>query len=374
MVYTVEGTKIANLKTTKSIGLSEKFPISLVNQEEGKSSEQSYVCKYSNFYKSIMDRDISKSNFTMSSTWTFNGGLSVVPKDTNARARISTDVATMSYFYNELYIGHFCKLSSLMYGDSPKFEAKKRPSYLGMVVISRTMDTSNKLTAVYGNDTVWEKLGGRFLLTVGSNSANNNKKYGNNTNAGDINFASAKRMGGTKEVLLTTKNIVPHIHTLCENGKALPLGTLPEREKPLEPKLDGGGEYGICSTPGAASSPDWGKGFGDIGALASKVGGIESLHHTKMDAKRKGGRRWGVSSRFGHSEKQNEPGTWASGPISPSEIWGGGVQTHELWGTFQAKFDVGEMTSSCSSNTPLVNIPHNNIPPLIVEYIWERVL
>lgn len=371
MVYTVEGIKIANLKIAKSIENVSKFPISIVNQG-GKAPEQSYVCKYNDFYAAIIERDVSKSNFTLSSTWTFDGGLSVVPKDTNARSRVSTDVATMSYFYNKLYVDHFCKLSAMMYGKTPDFNCEKRPSYIGMVVISKTMNTSNKLTAVYGRDTVWEKLGGRFLLTVGSNLANNSNKYGNNTSAGDINFASAKRMGGTKEVLLTTKNICPHIHTLCENGKALQLGKLPEREKPLDPDLEGGGEYGICSTPGAAGSPDWGKGFADIGELAKQVGGIESLHHEDTPATSGHGGR--LSNGWHNTRRQNKPGTYASGAISPSEIWGGGVQTKEVFGTFQAKFDVGEMTDKCSSKTPLVNVPHNNIPPLIVEYIWERVL
>jgi hypothetical protein len=295
----------------------------------------------------------------------------VTPHDTNARKRVGRDVATMSYFYNELYIGHFCKLSSDMFGDSGNgFEAKKKPSYIGMVVISHTLDTASKLTAIYGKNTVWEKLGGRFLLTVGMNSANTDKKYGNNTSAGDLTFASAKRMGGTPGGLLTTKNIASHTHTLCENGTALPIGRLPYVEKPLEPELEGGGEFGVCTTPGAAGSPDWGASFAAAGGNVSSAvpGGVSETYHNNEPAYRT------KKHTFSTSIRMNTPGTWPSGPISPSEIWGGGVQTKEIWGTFQAKFTVGDMTATCNDKTTFQNVPHNNVPPLIVEYIWERTL
>ena len=341
LTFVVASKRISDFPEVAEVRSDDLYPMS--RESPGiPPTYKSYTFKYGNLYDSAITRDVDHHDFRISSVWSFASGLSV---DVASTAKFtSADIATVQWFAERVY-PKLTSLSTQMYGsDANHYKPSFMPSYVGMVVIGgEGLSVESQLKSVYGSNTSWRRITGRFILCCGENGANTTGQLGSNTRAGDLAFASAGKMGGTPRVKLQTKNIPSHTHVMTDNGKSIPYGKFAEREKPLETSLEGGGEYGIVTSPEAAANPDW-------------TDRITPAMHTTMEA---------TYDRYKVRPIANYPGE----AVSIASLLGGRKEK-VMTCSFQAKFDVGEMTVGGQKFSATEG--HDNKPPYLGRYIWER--
>lgn len=394
----INSQRISLFKSTKRIEDTDLFPITTIRPSGSLSDYKSQKIDYADLANDVIHRDVSQQSYVISSAWTFSEGLSVL----NTAPKEDIDVATVSWFYQNCY-QKLENLSASIYGDAANgYNAKKLPSYKGMVIVSKVITSETTLKSVYGNDTKWKKIQGRFLLGTGSNLKNTSTLFGNNTSAGNLSIAASQKKGGAKVVSLIEKNIPSHTHrffteqVMDKDKVAYSRGTLRYGEityisNCLETHLEGGGLYGIITSDGVASNPDWGAGF-----EGSK--GIEPHVHLNTVYRKKKKKKWlnaiavGLAGSFllgptgaliggilgyngnihwvgGSGKAMPDMKKWPSfdGSVSIAEIVGG-TQEKVMNCQFQAKMTIDDMIGA---HNPVDG--HDNMPPYMTEYIWERV-
>lgn len=275
-------------------------------------------------YNTIKD-NVLTANFNFPGKWKFSD---IVKMDKDAITDLSS--AVTYEWCEENLLNLLDNLSSQLFNsDNNKL---KLPSYVGQVIITNTLDTDAKVKNIYGGKK-WKQIKGRFLLGTGPTnpktditSGTNATNYGH-SNFGDLNVTRAGKMGGAKEVTLQAKNIPSHSHRVNDCSWE----RLPQAQIIMSAHAEGEGTYGVIPT---GHNPADGKLMG---------------HRNRKD---------------GHKHTH---GNYAdpSSTVVVNEVTGSGNISKSF--TFTPKATV----SNVESYNKL--IAHDNMPPYIVEYIWERI-
>lgn len=197
--------KITKLADIDYVGSVAENDLLLAAQKPSSSDPiKSYKLQLSSVGEYTLDGLEAKDPFAPLGQWNFRGSNTMINIPLSA-VNLSTDVPNIEYAYKTL-IAELDKLSAQLYSDDP--EELLLPSYVGMVVIGDDTLNEKMMADIYGANTTWQRIKGRFILGAGApGSGNSTGIYGSNTRGTNV---PAKKYGGAKSVSL--KGIPGHTH------------------------------------------------------------------------------------------------------------------------------------------------------------------
>lgn len=319
----IQYNKIASFNLITDLSVSDIF----LKSELVNSKYYSYNLSANAIYNSYK-HEIENSNFNFYGKWNVTGylrnKLENIPVLNTANALSST--VTKEWCDKHLR-SLLAALSAQLFDNDAE---RKIPSYVGEVIVTQSSNfsTESQIKKVYGGKK-WVKIEGRFLLGAGENEANTNNSIYGKCSAGEISISRSKKMGGAKEVTLKNTSIPGHTHAFTGDGASW--NKLPTGEISMEVGAEGDcGEFGEMSNTHRRTR-------------GKRGGGIGSHHHYS--------------------------GTFGSEAVTLRSIIGKVKGTVTKSFTFTPKVTI---QSACGNSNGSVS-PHNNIPPYVAAYIWERV-
>lgn len=274
-------------------------------------------------------QDVGSRDFNFSGNWNFDSFLG------NALSNIDElSSAVTVEWCNQNLRSQLSALSCQLYTNPNS--SRHLPSYVGQVIVSFSLSSEFSVRQVYGQETRWKKIQGRFLLGAGTNAKNDSDNYGS-CKAGEVIVTRAGKMGGAKVVSLKNSNVPAHSH-----------------------KFDGAEWGSITEDPPTVSMR--------VGVECDKVYGVicTNIYDENMGSKRYMWHRDNKDWAYGEYVDDIYP-TKAS-RCSIAELTSEGGHIDKSF-SFTIK---GTVTKSCGTGEGSV-APHENMPKFSVKYIWERV-
>ena len=306
--------KLSDLPIKKQISDTDLF---IYSTEVDSTHLSTRVISYPHILKTVENNFVSLNRkFKPKGEWNFtynnnNNCLFILKESINEISSVVTYEFAKDNYLDE----YLTLLSTQLYGNDDN--KRKLPSYVGQILISHDIRNETLLKKIYGQDTIWELIPGRFLLGAGPNQANTDNTFGKCT-AGTVNLMIG-RAGGQNVVNIP--QIPKHSHKFVNSN----FNKFPVIEE-YGFGLEGGGEFN-CVVAGE-----------------SKVAYGRHHHH------------WtGQKSRGSYLTTKT--------PDIPLE---NASKIESKSYSFTAHGTILENESSEKA--------HNNMPPFVVEYIWERKL
>lgn len=212
------------------------------------SSYKSYKISYTNLinsyinYMRIMVNTYSNNNtisyFNPKGKWKFTKKVNINNNDDVNNVKVSNKEEfnslkerAITYEYANKLLNQLEDFRQNYYGyeDNNNNWVQRLPSYIGMVVINDNLSELSQLQNIYGEDTGWKKIPGRYILGAGQMTDKNNTNKFGNTNISQINV-SVKRTGGTERIPINELDLVKHSHKFNprSSGDEIPkFGKLP---------------------------------------------------------------------------------------------------------------------------------------------------
>ena len=317
MSMVIDSNRIAHFENVNEYSKAlDHFVISHPYRQANIWAFRSYKITGNDLYNQYKEH-IQRSDFNLSGDWLFKSPIEI--NNQNSIDNISS--AVNIEYCNEVLIPLLTKLSSMLFNDDNS--KLSIPSYVGQIIVSNTLSSEDMVKSIYGGDS-WQKIQGRFLLGVGANEANTLNLYGT-CQAGSLDIARAMKTGGANLTQLQTRTTPGHSHVV--NGMGW--NELPQRKIGLTVSKSSEARYGVIPTG------------------ADEADGVKMGHQ-------------------GRGSHTSDKGPYAENPVTVNEITGNGNINKTF--TFTAKATVNQ---SCGLNG--LNTFHNNLPPYLVQYIWERM-
>lgn len=301
----INSTQINKMENINTLDNSDIFIFSKVNGLDYSSNSISSNA----FFENIKTEFSELSTFNPKGTWSIeNKGLNILNVDT-----LSGESAINVSYANTAFLDKILTLSSDLYNSNNS--KLHHPSYIGQIIFSNYLDSNNKLTALYGANTKWKQIKGRFILGEGENEKNTNNAYGKCSEK-TVNV-KVRALGGQDSVSLS--DIPKHSHRF--NIPGVNFKKLPEKTISF-----------------ALKTADT---FDAIDAFSAK--------HPKNNTPTFRG--------------ANTNGLYLNS-TNPTVRQGGMTKSKTFSFTAEA-LDINENNSSETA--------HSNMPPFIAKYIWERI-
>lgn len=227
-------------------------------------------------------------------------------------------------FFKDYAIKSIYDLSNYIYND-PHI-----PSFIGQVVYSYTLATEQSMKRIYGDHTAWQSISDRFILGTGKNLENTTIKYGElQNNAVDYNL---NNVGGEATTILNESAGFPgHVHPFKAQAAS---GTLHFH-------------FGTGQDEEARNAGHTWFSWEDRHKMKHKYG-------QRSDWQIEKGNMSTISSTLsGTGRASTASATRASGSFGSPKI----------------KSDIYSETGQLISEQK----NHNNMPPSIILYCWERI-
>lgn len=230
---------------------------------------------------------------------------------TNAVSCQNLSVVVNSNYLNNVYLREIENFRNYIY------RAPHVPSLVGDVIFSTTLTTSVDVARIYGG-TKWNLIGnGTMILGDGPCEANNMTKYGN-CSSGEVNFTEKSTrdyLSGANKVELKPENIPNHNHKFI----------------------------------GGSASGHFGWSYG---GSSQQPASTDAVNQKGKNARISGYYVGKVSALAGGIKIRGETG------VSSAKLFG---RSRSL-----------DSTIFSSSGTEQTQESHNNVPPVMFAYIWQR--
>jgi len=205
---TFKAIKISDLNNISQLSSTDIFIFSDANP----SIPKTYVEEYSHLSADVLHKLELSGNFNPDGTWKFGSNNHYIRVLQTPSA--GTDAITLKY-NNDNYIEKVNWLRGKLF-NTVNTELSI-PSFVGMVIITDLDNHDDILLSMYGANTRWRQIQGRFLLAAGYDVCSNNlsvEQFGRIDDTFKVRRSNI--LGGEERTELDVKNIPPHRH--CFNG------------------------------------------------------------------------------------------------------------------------------------------------------------